>query len=79
MSDIEEGARGAPGGARPKAAGLLGVGEGPLVLRAMSSSHRAVGVWYEDFTQADDADVRRLLKLAQLEQEAHYQPVAGAG
>jgi predicted phosphoribosyltransferase len=50
-----------------------------VVCLAVPEPFGAVGVWYEDFTQADDADVRRLLKLAQLEQEAHYQPVAGAG
>jgi predicted phosphoribosyltransferase len=38
-----------------------------------------VGAWYEDFTQTDDAEVRRLLSLAGLEQEAHYRPAAGIG
>ena len=34
----------------------------------------AVGYWYEDFTQTDDAEVRRLLQLARLEREAHFSP-----
>lgn len=50
-----------------------------LVCLVMPEPFGAVGVWYEDFTQVDDAEVRRVLKLAQLEQEARYQPVAGAG
>lgn len=50
-----------------------------VVCLAVPEPFSAVGVWYEDFTQADDADVRRLLGLAQLEQEAHYQPAAGTG
>jgi putative phosphoribosyl transferase len=32
----------------------------------------AVGNWYQDFTQTDDAEVRRLLHLARLEQAAHF-------
>lgn len=50
-----------------------------VVCLAVPEPFGAVGVWYEDFTQVDDADVRRLLRLAQLEQEAHYQPAAGHG
>jgi putative phosphoribosyl transferase len=34
----------------------------------------AVGYWYADFTQTDDAEVRRLLRLARLEREAHFSP-----
>lgn len=34
----------------------------------------AVGYWYQDFTQTDDAEVLRLLRLARLEREAHFQP-----
>jgi putative phosphoribosyl transferase len=34
----------------------------------------AVGYWYEDFTQTDDAEVRRLLRMARLEREAHFSP-----
>ena len=49
-----------------------------VVCLAVPEPFGAVGVWYEDFTQADDADVRRLLRLARLEQEAHYQPAAPA-
>lgn len=48
-----------------------------LVCLVMPEPFGAVGVWYEDFTQVDDAEVRRLLKLALLEHEAHYQPAAG--
>jgi putative phosphoribosyl transferase len=36
----------------------------------------AVGYWYEDFTQTEDAEVRQLLRLGALEQEAHFQPPA---
>lgn len=39
----------------------------------------AVGYWYADFTQTEDVEVRRLLRLARLEQEAHYQPSATTG
>jgi predicted phosphoribosyltransferase len=34
----------------------------------------AVGYWYTDFTQTGDAEVRHLLRLAQLERDAHFQP-----
>lgn len=36
----------------------------------------AVGYWYQDFSQTDDAEVLRLLRLAREEREAHFQPVA---
>jgi predicted phosphoribosyltransferase len=36
----------------------------------------AVGYWYTDFTQTGDAEVRHLLRLAQLERDAHFHPVA---
>jgi predicted phosphoribosyltransferase len=50
-----------------------------VVCLAVPEPFGAVGVWYKDFTQTDDAEVRRLLRLARLEQEAHYQPAAGTG
>jgi len=34
----------------------------------------AVGYWYDDFTQTDDDEVRRLLRLARLEHEARAKP-----
>ena len=36
----------------------------------------AVGYWYQDFTQTEDAEVGQLLRLGALEQEAHFQPPA---
>lgn len=49
-----------------------------VVCLAVPDPFGSVGVWYADFAQTDDAEVRRLLRLARLEQEAHYQPAAGA-
>jgi len=50
-----------------------------VVCLAVPEPFSSVGAWYEDFTQTDDAEVRRLLRLARLEQDAHYEPAAGAG
>ena len=38
----------------------------------------AVGYWYTDFEQTEDAEVRRLLRLARAEQDAHFHPMAVA-
>ena len=38
----------------------------------------AVGYWYDNFTQTDDDEVRRLLRLARLEQEARAKPEGAA-
>jgi putative phosphoribosyl transferase len=38
----------------------------------------AVGYWYQDFSQTDDAEVRRLLRLARLERDAHHHAGPGA-
>jgi predicted phosphoribosyltransferase len=50
-----------------------------VVCLAVPEPFGSVGVWYADFTQTDDAEVRRLLRLARLEPVAHSGPAAGAG
>jgi putative phosphoribosyl transferase len=47
-----------------------------LVCLATPEPFGAVGYWYEDFTQTEDGEVRDLLRLGALEQEAHFQPRA---
>jgi putative phosphoribosyl transferase len=64
-----------PVGARQACARLAARAD-RVVCLATPEPFGAVGYWYEDFTQTDDAEVRDLLRLGALEQEAHFQPPA---
>jgi putative phosphoribosyl transferase len=45
-----------------------------VVCLATPEPFGAVGYWYGDFAQTEDAEVRQLLRLGALEQQAHFQP-----
>lgn len=62
-----------PVGARQACERLAGKAD-RVVCLAEPEPFGAVGYWYRDFTQTDDAEVRRLLRLARLEREVHLQP-----
>lgn len=64
-----------PVGARQACERLAGKAD-RVVCLAEPEPFGAVGYWYQDFTQTEDAEVRRLLRLAALEREAHFQPSA---
>lgn len=66
---------GVPVGAR-QACERLAARADRLVCLATPEPFGAVGYWYQDFTQTEDAEVRRLLRLGALEQAAHFQPPA---
>jgi putative phosphoribosyl transferase len=58
----------------PEACERLAVRADRLVCLFKPEAFVAVGYWYQDFAQTDDAEVQRLLKLARLDREAHFQP-----
>lgn len=64
-----------PVGARQACERLAGRAD-QVVCLATPEPFGAVGYWYGDFTQTEDAEVRQLLRLGALEQEAHFQPPA---
>jgi putative phosphoribosyl transferase len=64
-----------PVGARQACERLAGRAD-RVVCLAEPEPFGAVGYWYGDFTQTEDAEVRQFLRLGALEQEAHFRPPA---
>jgi predicted phosphoribosyltransferase len=60
--------------APPSACENLGFRADEVICLSMPARMRAIGLWYEDFTQTTDAEVRELLETAAHERLSHTPP-----